>query len=243
MVNIMKCRGVNKIDFNSFNIIEMQCIKDCIRQSSGIIIGIPSCKIMVSLNNENKFTFKTEGYNRTLQEYEQIYFDNVKDESNGDKRKFQDVCMKMCLRAYIEECNIFFFTTVEELDKFYEKFDVIPDTEQLKDDKAAMLEVIYVPHTNYTEIQFERFLEKVVPLYAPYVDSWNVMNEFFAYDDRMHSIRYHALGYHIIKKYPMSEITDEYIVKNFGEDICAELDNLAYQANVKAVLEQLTVSK
>ena len=50
-------------------------------------------------------------------------------------------------------------------------------------------------------------------------------------------------GYHIIKKYPMSEITDEYIVKNFGEDICAELDNLAYQANVKAVLEQLTVSK
>ena len=160
MVNIMKCRGVNKIDFNSFNIIEMQCIKECIRQSSGIIIGIPSCKIMVSLNNENKFTFKTEGYNRTLQEYEQIYFDNVKDESNGDKRKFQDVCMKMCLRAYIEECNIFFFTTVEELDKFYEKFDVIPDTEQLKDDKAAMLEVIYVPHTNYTEIQFERFLEK-----------------------------------------------------------------------------------
>ena len=159
MLNIMKCRGINKIDFNNFNIIEMQCIKDCIKQSSGIIIGIPSCKIMVALK-ENKFIFKTEGYNRTLQEYEQIYFDNVKDESNGNKNKLYDICIKMCLRAYVEECNLFFFTTVDELLKFYDKFDVIPDTEQLKDDKAAMLEVIYVPNDKFTEIQFERFLDK-----------------------------------------------------------------------------------
>lgn len=159
MLNIMKCRGINKIDFNNFNIIEMQCIKDCIKQSSGIIIGIPSCKIMVALK-ENKFIFKTEGYNRILQEYEKIYFDNVKDESNGNKNKLYDVCIKMCLRAYVEECNLFFFTTVDELLKFYDKFDVIPDTEQLKDDKAAMLEVIYVPNDKFTDIQFERFLDK-----------------------------------------------------------------------------------
>ena len=159
MLNIMKCRGINKIDFNNFNIIEMQCIKDCIKQSSGIIIGIPSCKIMIALK-ENKFIFKTEGYNRTLQEYEQIYFDNVKDESNGNKNKLHDICIKMCLRAYVEECNLFFFTAVDELLKFYDKFDVIPDTEQLKDDKAAMLEVIYVPNDKFTDIQFERFLDK-----------------------------------------------------------------------------------
>ena len=159
MLNIMKCRGLNKIDFNNFNIIELQCIKDCIKQSSGIIMGIPSCKIMVALK-ENKFIFKTEGYNRTLQEYEKIYFDNVKDESNGNKNKLYDVCIKMCLRAYVEECNLFFFTTVDELLKFYDKFDVIPDTEQLKDDKAAMLEVIYIPNDKFTNIQFERFLDK-----------------------------------------------------------------------------------
>lgn len=48
---------------------------------------------------------------------------------------------------------------------------------------------------------FERFLDKIVPLYAPYVDSWNVLNEFNVYNDRMYAIRYHALGYHVIKKY------------------------------------------
>lgn len=54
---------------------------------------------------------------------------------------------------------------------------------------------------------FERFLEKVVPLYAPFVDSWNVFNEFNIYDDRMAVIRYHALGYHIIKKYTKATVS------------------------------------
>ncbi len=50
-------------------------------------------------------------------------------------------------------------------------------------------------------------------------------------------------GYHIIKKYPISDITDEYLVKNFGEDIDAELNNLDYQTRVAAVLDTLTVNK
>lgn len=54
---------------------------------------------------------------------------------------------------------------------------------------------------------FERFLEKVVPVYAPFVDSWNVFNEFTFYSDRMDVIRYHALGYHIIKKYSNAPVS------------------------------------
>lgn len=49
-------------------------------------------------------------------------------------------------------------------------------------------------------------------------------------------------GYHIIKKYPMSEITDEYILSNLADDINMELNNAAYSANVKAVIATLTVN-
>ena len=54
---------------------------------------------------------------------------------------------------------------------------------------------------------FERYLEKIVPMVAPYVDSWNVFNEINAdtsYNAQMKKLAimpYHALGYHIIKKY------------------------------------------
>lgn len=54
---------------------------------------------------------------------------------------------------------------------------------------------------------FERYLEFIVPKIAPYVDFWNVLNEFNLrntpewIDFKLCSIRYHAMGYHIIKKY------------------------------------------
>ncbi|MBQ8753111.1 MAG: glycoside hydrolase family 1 protein [Clostridia bacterium] len=54
---------------------------------------------------------------------------------------------------------------------------------------------------------FERYLEFVVPQIAPYVDFWNVMNEFNLGNDphrvdfKLNSIQFHALGYHVIKKY------------------------------------------
>ncbi len=54
---------------------------------------------------------------------------------------------------------------------------------------------------------FERYLDKIVPIFAPYVDMWIVLNEmnlgkdFEANKNKMSYIRYHALGYHTIKKY------------------------------------------
>lgn len=50
---------------------------------------------------------------------------------------------------------------------------------------------------------FERYLEYVVPEIAPYVDFWNVLNEFnlTSPDFKLGALRFHALGYHIIKKY------------------------------------------
>ena len=50
-------------------------------------------------------------------------------------------------------------------------------------------------------------------------------------------------GYHIIKKYPMSEISDEYIINNFSDLINEELHNLEYQTRISAVMETLTVNK
>lgn len=58
-------------------------------------------------------------------------------------------------------------------------------------------------------IYFERYLEYIVPKLASYVDFWNVLNEFNLNHDvavKMNSVRFYALGYHIIKKY-----TDAYV--------------------------------
>ena len=54
---------------------------------------------------------------------------------------------------------------------------------------------------------FERFAEKVVPVFAPYIDSWNVFNEFNTNDEKLAILRYHALGYHIIKKYSKAPVS------------------------------------
>ncbi len=50
---------------------------------------------------------------------------------------------------------------------------------------------------------FERYLEYVVPAIAPYVDFWNVINEFNLRqaDFKLGTLRFHARGYHVIKKY------------------------------------------
>lgn len=54
---------------------------------------------------------------------------------------------------------------------------------------------------------FERYLEFIVPQIAPYVDFWNVLNEFNLYNDEEHiqlklaCVQFHALGYHVIKRY------------------------------------------
>ena len=62
---------------------------------------------------------------------------------------------------------------------------------------------------------FETYLEKVVPIFAPYVDGWNVLNEEFGYreptpennEKRLAVMKFHARGYHIIKKYSNAPIS------------------------------------
>lgn len=60
---------------------------------------------------------------------------------------------------------------------------------------------------------FERYLEKVVPLAAPFVDGWNIFNEINAGTDslaqkkKLAIMPYHALGYQIVKKYSKAPVS------------------------------------
>ena len=64
---------------------------------------------------------------------------------------------------------------------------------------------------------FERYLEYAVPALAPYVDFWNVINEFNlrAANFKLGSLRYHALGYHIIKKYSDSPVSSAHALVQY----------------------------
>lgn len=53
-------------------------------------------------------------------------------------------------------------------------------------------------------------MEYVVPKLAPYVDYWNVFNEFNLQSDidqRLNTVLFHARGYHIIKKYSKAPVS------------------------------------
>lgn len=57
---------------------------------------------------------------------------------------------------------------------------------------------------------FERFLEYIVPKIAPYVDYWNVINEFNLRPDtqvKLNFMRFHARGYHVIRQYSSAPIS------------------------------------
>lgn len=64
---------------------------------------------------------------------------------------------------------------------------------------------------------FERYLEYVVPAIAPYVDFWNVINEFnlTSADQKLATLRYHALGYHIIKKYSNAPVSSAHALVQY----------------------------
>lgn len=68
---------------------------------------------------------------------------------------------------------------------------------------------------------FERYLEYVVPKIAPYVDFWNVMNEFNLgntperIDYKLNCVQYHAMGYHIIKKYSQKPISSAHALVQY----------------------------
>lgn len=60
---------------------------------------------------------------------------------------------------------------------------------------------------------FERYLDFLLPQIAPYVDFWNVINEFNLgssqdkLDFKFNSVFFHARGYHIIKKYSNAPVS------------------------------------
>ena len=62
---------------------------------------------------------------------------------------------------------------------------------------------------------FERYLEHMVPKLAPYVDYWNVCNEFNYYGFRKNFVRFHALGYHIIKKYSSAPVSSAHALVHY----------------------------
>ena len=59
---------------------------------------------------------------------------------------------------------------------------------------------------------WERFIHKVVPVYAKYVDYWIVLNELnlafeYSIEERINMLQYHAKGYHIIKEYSQKPVS------------------------------------
>ena len=87
---------------------------------------------------------------------------------------------------------------------------------------------------------FERYLEFIVPLIAPYVDFWNVINEFNLGNTaqqvkfKLASVRFHALGYHIIKKYSDKPVSSAHALVQYmpkrpfdrWDRVMAEYDDL-----------------
>lgn len=64
---------------------------------------------------------------------------------------------------------------------------------------------------------FERYLEYVVPKITPYVDFWNVINEFNLQSAarKLGTLRYHALGYHVIKKYSKGPVSSAHALVQY----------------------------
>ena len=65
---------------------------------------------------------------------------------------------------------------------------------------------------------WENYLEFIIPKIAPYVDFWNVINEFnFRPDvtERLNHVKYHAVGYHIIKKYSKAPVSSAHALVEY----------------------------
>lgn len=69
---------------------------------------------------------------------------------------------------------------------------------------------------------FEEYLHYIVPKLAPYVDFWNVINEFNLgnwSDERiqykLNSVRYHARAYHLIKQYSDAPISSNHALVHY----------------------------
>lgn len=59
-------------------------------------------------------------------------------------------------------------------------------------------------------IYFEKYLDYIIPKIVQYVDFYNVLNEFNIHGgciDKLNSVRFHALGYHVIKRYSSAPVS------------------------------------
>lgn len=71
---------------------------------------------------------------------------------------------------------------------------------------------------------FERYLNYILPQISPYVDFWNVINEFNLglsekqLTHKFNSVLYHARGYHIIKQYSNKPVSSAHaLVQYYGK--------------------------
>ncbi len=79
-------------------------------------------------------------------------------------------------------------------------------------------------HTLENRRYFERYLQYILPKISPYVDFWNVMNEFNLglSEERLtykyYCVFYHALGYHLIKQYSDKPVSSAHaLVQYYGK--------------------------
>lgn len=71
---------------------------------------------------------------------------------------------------------------------------------------------------------FERYLQYVLPAISPYVDFWNIMNEFNlglhpdALTRKFNCVLFHARGYHIVKQYSNRPVSSAHaLVQYYGK--------------------------
>ncbi|MDD4414987.1 MAG: family 1 glycosylhydrolase [Oscillospiraceae bacterium] len=65
---------------------------------------------------------------------------------------------------------------------------------------------------------FKRYVEYIVPKIAPFVDFYNVINEFNLVkevDFKVNSVKAHAAGYHIIKKYSSAPVSSAHALVQY----------------------------
>ena len=83
---------------------------------------------------------------------------------------------------------------------------------------------------------FERYLHYILPKIAPYVDFWNVLNEFNLWLSadgmlrKRNSLLFHALGYHLIKQYSSAPVSSAHaLVMYFAKRQFDAFDRAAAQ--------------
>ena len=79
---------------------------------------------------------------------------------------------------------------------------------------------------------FEKYLNYLIPKIAPYVDYYNVLNEFNSYGFKINCTKFHALGYHTIKQYTDAPVSSAHaLVHYMPYRPYDKLDNILAQYN------------